>query len=578
MPGKQEDKYEGFHQRNIKALNKKIRELYGSSVQELSMQAGKITWKGKLFDIKDYPQLEKQINSQMKKLHANVYAVTVNGIEGSWDLSNKKNDAIVDIRLLNKNKRSKKGAKAIYDPNLAAKEQFVKRKEKGLNLSDRVWKTVEPFKKEMEQGLGLGISSGKAARDIAKDMQQYLNDPDSLYRRVRSEDGKLKLSSNARQHKPGKGVYRSSYKNALRLAATETNMAYRASDHERWNNMPFVTGIEVKLSPSHPRPDICDQLKGEYPKDFKFVGWHPRCLCYATPKMLSDVDYDKFEDSILAGEEPDIPESKQVTTTPAGFNKYVKDNKVKLQLMDNPPYWYRDNTDHAQAALDSEQPQKIVPAAKTISTQFSKISSVVTKPVKKALGAIDDVHGDGDMPDIPFNGDANTKNLAAFYSNSAGTPTKITLSKSSPAPEFSIVHEMGHFLDLNSIGKPGTWASLQEESPLVDVIKAIKQTDTYKSIKKAIVGREITIRGKVIPVGSQLFQHLQYLKNPKELWARAYTQFIAKRSESKILLNQLEYFREEEKAIGLLEHWTDEDFLLVEEAIEKMMLDEGWIQ
>ena len=31
--------------------------------------------------------------------------------------------------------------------------------------------------------------------------------------------------------------------------------------------------------------DICDELKGDYPKDFKFTGWHPHCRCYATPLL-----------------------------------------------------------------------------------------------------------------------------------------------------------------------------------------------------------------------------------------------------------------------------------------------------
>ena len=52
--------------------------------------------------------------------------------------------------------------------------------------------------------------------------------------------------------------------------------------------LDFILGIEVHLSNNHtclnakgePEPfyDICDELQGRYPKDFKFTGWHP--LCY----------------------------------------------------------------------------------------------------------------------------------------------------------------------------------------------------------------------------------------------------------------------------------------------------------
>ena len=53
---------------------------------------------------------------------------------------------------------------------------------------------------------------------------------------------------NPRDYHPGQGVYRSSYKNARRLAVTETNMAYRTSDYLRWQQMEFVVGIRVVMS------------------------------------------------------------------------------------------------------------------------------------------------------------------------------------------------------------------------------------------------------------------------------------------------------------------------------------------
>lgn len=44
-----------------------------------------------------------------------------------------------------------------------------------------------------------------------------------LYRRVRGADGKLHLSKAAKAYHPSQGVYRSSYKNAMRLTRTECN-------------------------------------------------------------------------------------------------------------------------------------------------------------------------------------------------------------------------------------------------------------------------------------------------------------------------------------------------------------------
>ena len=71
----------------------------------------------------------------------------------------------------------------------------------------------------------------------------------------------------------------------MRLARTEINMAYRSSDSETANTFDAVVGIEVHLSNNHnckgvPEGqfyDICDELQGKYPRDFKFTGWHPAC-------------------------------------------------------------------------------------------------------------------------------------------------------------------------------------------------------------------------------------------------------------------------------------------------------------
>ena len=104
------------------------------------------------------------------------------------------------------------------------------------------------------------------------------------------------------------------------LAAIEINIAYRTADHERWQQLDFIVGIEVRLSNNHtclgkdgkPHPfyDICDELKGKYPKDFKFTGWHPHCRCIATTILKTDAEMDADDEAILRGD-------SQPTPTPA---------------------------------------------------------------------------------------------------------------------------------------------------------------------------------------------------------------------------------------------------------------------
>ena len=224
--------------------------------------------------------------------------------------------------------------------NERALNAFVTRKIKGLNLSERVWyltdKTVLPL---IESYINSGIEKGISAKKISQELKQYLRDPDKLYRRVRAKDGNLRLSIAAKQYHPGQGVYRSAHMNALRLVREEINQAYRTADHERWNNLDFVRGVKVSLSNSHstrmPQGDICDDLAGNYPKDFHFPGWHIQCLCYATPILMPEDDFIK---SLV-----DEPVELNPVELPDNFNQYLKENQEKIDGWKSQPYWMKYN-------------------------------------------------------------------------------------------------------------------------------------------------------------------------------------------------------------------------------------------
>lgn len=344
------EQYERLHLKHISALDRKIRAVYVKAIQEIKITLSTVRYKGKAFNLTDYPLLKKKIDKVIAGMQPEIYAIELNGLKESWALSNKKNDLIVDKRLLGKQVR-KKARQLLYDPNAKSFKAFVSRKEKGLGLSDRVWNLLDPFKKELEQGIGIGMGQGKSASTIASDLVQYLNKPDALFKRVRGADGKLNLSSSARNYSPGQGVYRSSYKNAVRLTRTENNIAYRTADHERWKNTPFIIGIEVKLSKNHPRYDVCDTLVGRFPKDYKHTGFHAQCLCYAVPIMASDADFEMMEDQLLAGEEITFVPKGMIIGPPASFTKYLSDNKARINGWKNKPYFIRDNSEYVPKAV-----------------------------------------------------------------------------------------------------------------------------------------------------------------------------------------------------------------------------------
>jgi hypothetical protein len=334
--------FEARHLSNTSSYIRKVRAAYEDAITEVTIGIDRISFRGQVFKLSDYPGLQRRIDAAIDRLRPRVQTLVISGIQDAWNLSNEKNNIFVDRRMALKQGFSSRAKKVYYDPNQKALTSFINRKEKGLGLSERVWNSVKPYKIELEKGLAEGIAVGRSSREMATELKSYLNDPENLFRRVIDADGKLQLSKAAREYNPGQGVYRSSYKNAARLTRTETNMSYRTADFERWQTMPFVKGIQVQLSNAHPKYDICDPLAGQYPKDFKFVGWHAQCLCFATPVMMSDEEFEKVEDAILAGDPVPAPQSS-VSDVPEGFKSYMAENAEKIAGWKNEPYFIRDN-------------------------------------------------------------------------------------------------------------------------------------------------------------------------------------------------------------------------------------------
>ena len=219
-----------------------------------------------------------------------------------------------------------------------------------MNLSQRVWRTVGQYKIQMESALDVGLGEGRSAQQLARDVKQNLKDPNRLFRRVRDKRGNLQLSKAAQAFHPGQGVYRSSVKNAQRLARTEINMAYRESDWARWQTLDFVVGFEIRRSNHEPKCkcDLCERLVGRYPKTFKFTGWHPQCMCVCVPILMDEETFDQNEladlKAALHGKEYQKQTAKnQVNDVPDGFKEWVQDHIEAQGNWGSTPYFIRDN-------------------------------------------------------------------------------------------------------------------------------------------------------------------------------------------------------------------------------------------
>lgn len=327
-----------------------VKGFYDQAVKEAASLA--LTVKqdpNKPFSFDQYPALKERAEKIFKDLASKVTLNINNGTLQAWTIGNAKNDALLS-HLFKSTGISKSVLSSQYQfgaRNSEALKGFQNRKDNGLGLSQRVWNYTLQAKSEIESAIDIGLSEGNGAAKLTKSIRSLLNNPDTLFRRVRDKRGGLQLSKAAKAFHPGTGVYRSSYKNAMRLTRTETNMAYREADHQRWSKMPFVKGIEVKLSNRPDHCPLCEKLKGEYPKTFKFIGWHPQCRCFAIPILSSDDEFKKIIDGDLNG--PEEP----VTDVPYGFTDWLENNRSRIASTHKLPYYVRDNRRLVNDLLES---------------------------------------------------------------------------------------------------------------------------------------------------------------------------------------------------------------------------------
>lgn len=376
------NKYDSQHWRNQSVYEKRIDEIYRTAAKEAAALGVSIKDfnPDRLFSFSDYPNTRKKIEKLLNDLQSGVTAVIVNGIRSEWTLANNKNDELArQVFGDSVGKLTKELERRYFSTNGAAREAFIKRKTDGLGLSDRVWKYTNQFKEEIELGLDLGIRSGRSADELSRDLRSYLQHPDKLFRRVRNKHGQLVLSQRARAYHPGRGVYRSSYKNARRLAATETNIAYRTADYERWQQLDFVVGIEIKLSNNHPEPDICDDLKGRYPKDFKFTGWHPHCRCHVETVLKTPDELIADNRRIMEGGKPTETSVNTVADVPQAFTDWVEANRERMTAAKSLPYFIRDNSKYVERtpkATTPSQLEDVLQLAEKASVEYLAVSEL----------------------------------------------------------------------------------------------------------------------------------------------------------------------------------------------------------
>lgn len=241
-------------------------------------------------------RLRRQIESRLGELQADWGMALQSAIEESARIgSSLMEDELPSLSL-----------GTVAEEAVRAVESFVG--DDGLQLSERIWRvnrhTEETVRDVVEGALVRGQSAERAARDLLArgeavpadlERQRQAATPDAIARSMRSavlqDDG-------------------APFRNAVRLTRTEMTRAHTNAARAAFQESPDVIGVRFKLSPRHPRRDICDMHAtvnryglgpGVYPIGRSPFPAHPETYSYEEPvfaEEVTDEDRDGKQDRV----------------------------------------------------------------------------------------------------------------------------------------------------------------------------------------------------------------------------------------------------------------------------------------
>lgn len=322
-------------------LNRRLQKyilLVQQIYEDLALEASKLVLRTgydpegkKVFRFKDYPQTKAGIDKLLRNFVEDMQVLIYQGTSKEWKQSNEIQSLLADKVISSYTGQiDREKYKIYYQTNSDALKAFQQRKDEGMNLSQKLWNQSRELKEELEETISTAIQKGYSAITLSKRVSKYLNDFPTFQKDYKEKYGKAS------------DIHDCEFRSA-RLAASEINIAYRRAEQMRWEQMDFVVGYEIKPSGMHKKKDICDLLAGKYPKNFKWVGWHPLCKDYCLPIMKTEEEFwahgyfDDPNDTTSVNEVKDVPDA---------FKQWVGTNALRIEAAKRKgtsPYFIKDN-------------------------------------------------------------------------------------------------------------------------------------------------------------------------------------------------------------------------------------------
>ena len=156
---------------------------------------------------------------------------------------------------------------------------------KGVSLSTNIWDLHDISYKEIRRMIARGYVEGKYVGEIMNDIRGFLYLPEADMR-------KNYWKNFYKENPPGRGRYKSAYKNMDRLIRTDVTRAYREATVEYASKKSWVHGVQWHRTPGHGEctSGECDEYEqsdlhglgdGIYPPSAIPIS-HPNCMCYIT--------------------------------------------------------------------------------------------------------------------------------------------------------------------------------------------------------------------------------------------------------------------------------------------------------
>ena len=220
-------------------------------------------------------------------------------------------------------------------------------------------------------------------------------------------------------------------------------------------------------------------------------------------------------------------------------------------------------------SADVASPQ--APAGTNVSEALDiKPRGALREAILRSLGAIEQVHGDGDLPTIPVERLTAGAHYGDFSWSVLGTAVKIRVKADGPHPEMTTAHEVGHFLDFAGMDPPS--------APLTPGRKNLQSVrQTLPEMRQLLVVIRASATVKAIPsLPNAQFGH--YLQLPYELVARAYAQYITWKSGSPTMRAELDATLNSSDLYSRLTQWPHDEFLPIAAAIDDLFETLGWLR